>query len=314
LWDTFQDLDKNGDGRLDSTDMRAALSRSGIDLSSSTVQDIVRSLASGSQFGQPGKDGSGDEVYITFGEFRDFLIMLPRKATPFEIYKCESPSKLSLRWVGEADELVIVYQVRKRFSDGRGAARVDKEGDINVSFPKAPDGPQHSTASALFGKTKGKDRAVAEEQVQGQGQGDDFGDVEHEGEEVPEHEDRHEAWRFLLAGGIAGAGGSPLLNKYVVLIWLNQVSRTVTAPFDRLKIYLITTTSDPGPSTRAGRTGPVSSSSRAVANLWAAVGRIYADGGGLRAFWVGNGLNVTKIFPVRLSYLPYSPKLNIHYH
>lgn len=28
--------------------------------------------------------------------------------------------------------------------------------------------------------------------------------------------------------------------------------------------------------------------------------RIYIDGGGLKAFWVGNGLNVTKIFPVSL--------------
>jgi len=34
-------------------------------------------------------------------------------------------------------------------------------------------------------------------------EGEDFGD-EHEEEET--HEDRHEAWRFLLAGGIAGAG------------------------------------------------------------------------------------------------------------
>jgi solute carrier family 25 phosphate transporter 23/24/25/41 len=31
-------------------------------------------------------------MYITFGEFRDFLIMLPRRATPLEIYKCKSPS------------------------------------------------------------------------------------------------------------------------------------------------------------------------------------------------------------------------------
>jgi hypothetical protein len=28
------------------------------------------------------------------------------------------------------------------------------------------------------------------------------------------------------------------------------------------------------------------------------MGKIYADGGGVKAFWVGNGLNVVKIFPV----------------
>jgi hypothetical protein len=37
---------------------------------------------------------------------------------------------------------------------------------------------------------------------------------------------------------------------------------------------------------------------KGVGNLWGAVLRIYADGGGLKAFWVGNGLNVTKILPV----------------
>lgn len=114
LWDIFQDLDKNGDGRLDATEMRAALSRSGIDITPATVTDLVRFLASGSKATTAGKQtaeihggGEGlekradaatagssgpgvDDMYITFQEFRDFLIMLPRKATPFEIYKCES--------------------------------------------------------------------------------------------------------------------------------------------------------------------------------------------------------------------------------
>lgn len=111
LWDIFQDLDKNGDGRLDATEMRAALSRSGIDITQATVTDLVRFLASGARFSpaarrlqQSGNEAAAldrpagsavagvDEMYITFKEFRDFLIMLPRKATPFEIYKCELPA------------------------------------------------------------------------------------------------------------------------------------------------------------------------------------------------------------------------------
>ena len=63
---------------------------------------------------------------------------------------------------------------------------MDKEGDLNVSFPKAPGIP--------VGTGKGKEKA------------DDFGDtVDEEEVEMPQ-EDRHEAWRFLLAGGVAGAG------------------------------------------------------------------------------------------------------------
>ena len=87
LWETFQDLDKNGDGRLDAMEMRAALSRSGIDITPTTVADLVRFLASGSS--NTGPRAGSEDMYISFQEFRDFLIMLPRKATPFEIYKCK---------------------------------------------------------------------------------------------------------------------------------------------------------------------------------------------------------------------------------
>jgi solute carrier family 25 phosphate transporter 23/24/25/41 len=92
LWDTFQELDKNGDGRLDAVEMKAALSRSGIETTPAVVEDLVRHLAHG-VWKLPKKDTlSQEDMYITFGEFRDFLIMLPRRATPLEIYKCKSPS------------------------------------------------------------------------------------------------------------------------------------------------------------------------------------------------------------------------------
>ncbi|WRT65330.1 uncharacterized protein IL334_002273 [Kwoniella shivajii] len=270
LWDIFQDIDKNGDGRLDATELRAALSRSGVDITPATVSDLVQFLASNpaengtssssSSSGSGSNSNSNQKVkggilgpgpgdmYITFAEFRDFLIMLPRKATPFEIYK--------------------FYQVKKRTSDGRGAARVDKEGDISVSFPKAPNSSQQSTASGFFNPpSPHHDEEYADTPEEETGE-----------EEVVE--DRNEAWRFLLAGGIAGA-----------------VSRTVTAPFDRLKIYLITTQNPSSFSKEVQSNHPFRSGIRAVNNLWGAVNRIYIDGGGLRAFWVGNGLNVTKIFP-----------------
>lgn len=158
---------------------------------------------------------------------------------------------------------------------------MDKEGDLNVSFPKAP---------VLVAPANGK----------GKQREDDFGDTVDEEVEM-QAEDRHEAWRFLLAGGVAGAGTSTihtLLGGEVLT--MRVVSRSVTAPFDRLKVYLITTTTAPssGPS-NPSIIHPVGSVNRAFSNLWGAVVRIYGDGGGLRAFWVGNGLNVTKIFPVR---------------
>ena len=76
-------------------------------------------------------------------------------------------------------------------------------------------------------------------------------------------ETAYDACKYLLAGGIAGA-----------------VSRTCTAPFDRLKVYLITHSGTPE--------NPLT--------FFNAVRSIYS-GGGWKAFFVGNGLNVMKIIP-----------------
>ncbi|GAA5966510.1 hypothetical protein JCM3765_007594 [Sporobolomyces pararoseus] len=120
---------------------------------------------------------------------------------------------------------------------------------------------------------------------------------EEEGDEEEEEEEEEPgmfagAGKFLLAGGMAGA-----------------VSRTATAPFDRLKVYLITSPSSPKPSPTVSTTTttPSSSSStsslkpkktprRNAGSLAAAVRAVYSQGG-VKAFWTGNMLNVIKIFP-----------------
>ncbi|KAI0307316.1 mitochondrial carrier domain-containing protein [Multifurca ochricompacta] len=101
---------------------------------------------------------------------------------------------------------------------------------------------------------------------------------------VEEHhhiEDDHHSWlggttalKFLVAGGVAGA-----------------VSRTSTAPFDRLKVFLITRPPDLG-----GTSLHPDASVRGAKAIMSAIARIYAEGG-IAAFWVGNGLSVVKIFP-----------------
>lgn len=73
---------------------------------------------------------------------------------------------------------------------------MDKEGDINVSFPRAPG--TTSTSTALFGSKADKEKELDEVE-------DDFGDTI---DDSAPQADSHEAWRFLLAGGVAGAGKS----------------------------------------------------------------------------------------------------------
>ncbi|KAF9909319.1 hypothetical protein EC991_008830 [Linnemannia zychae] len=93
--------------------------------------------------------------------------------------------------------------------------------------------------------------------------------------------------RYLLAGAIAGA-----------------VSRTATAPLDRLKVYLITN-SMPALTGQAAQAGlkhiPKLSTPSAVAPvkqrlLWNAIVELYQQGG-VKTFFRGNGLNIIKIAP-----------------
>jgi Mitochondrial carrier protein len=69
------------------------------------------------------------------------------------------------------------------------------------------------------------------------------------------------------------------------------VSRTATAPFDRLRVFLITRPPDLGGASLAPKL-----SIGGIKTIASAVARIYTEGGVL-AFWTGNGLSVAKIFP-----------------
>lgn len=118
------------------------------------------------------------------------------------------------------------------------------------------------------------------------------GEEEEEEEDPHAHEwlEGHTALRFLLAGGVAGAG-----ECYSVLPSSTSrsfiVSRTCTAPFDRLKIFLITRPPDLGGTHITPK--PSIGGAKVIAS---AVARIYAEGG-ILAFWTGNGLSVAKIMP-----------------
>jgi len=273
LWDIFHELDRDGDGKLDEAELANALERNGIELTPSTLRDFVSLMSSGSPTSTMRPEGSRlkDKAYVTFSEFRDFLIMLPRKASMPEIYK--------------------FYQVKKRYPDGRGAARVNMEGDLNVSFPKTVSSTPPSPHKRHAVTTEDGERVIVDDETHNVVDGHDEENVQDE----EEYEDQdisgvNVAWKFLLAGGIAGL-----------------VSRTATAPFDRLKIYLITHVETPvelrNPlSVAKGDVASVAKESLKLGkmgfqHLGDAVRTIYVQGGGVRAFWVGNGLNVTKIFP-----------------
>ncbi|KAI0773450.1 mitochondrial carrier [Irpex lacteus] len=243
LWRIFHDeLDLDGNGHLEADELYFALQKAGINLDGTTLTEFMTFLSS-----------SPHSHAINFQEFRDFLLLMPRKVSPKEIFR--------------------YYTVKKYMGDdGRGAARVTMEGDVTLSAEDmSTDRPSQPAARQEVPPTPVDYEA------------DDLEDDDEYDEDdfYPHEEEEHHNWllgstaaRFLLAGGFAGA-----------------VSRTFTAPFDRLKIFLITRAPEAG-GTSLSPQAPV----RGVKAIASAVTRIYSEGG-VRAFWTGNGLSVIKILP-----------------
>ncbi|KKY19033.1 putative calcium dependent mitochondrial carrier protein [Diplodia seriata] len=85
---------------------------------------------------------------------------------------------------------------------------------------------------------------------------------------------------YFAAGGVAGI-----------------VSRTTTAPLDRLKVYLIAQTSTAETAVQAAKSGaPVVAAKQGAKSLLVASKELWAAGG-MRSLYAGNGLNVVKVMP-----------------
>ncbi|EGX47144.1 hypothetical protein AOL_s00097g190 [Orbilia oligospora ATCC 24927] len=101
--------------------------------------------------------------------------------------------------------------------------------------------------------------------------------------DVTLNDDLFESIGFFLAGGAAGV-----------------VSRTATAPFDRLKVYLIAQT-DVGQTKEAVKTaavkGEVGQLAKTATRPMRDAIRTLWNAGGVRSFFAGNGLNVVKVLP-----------------
>ncbi|KAI0254397.1 mitochondrial carrier [Lactifluus subvellereus] len=248
LWHIFHnELDLDSNGHLDAEELTVALQKAGVQVSPSILSDFMISLTA-----------SPHSHSISFQEFRDFLLLLPRRVSTKEIYQ--------------------FYEVRKFLGDdGRGAVRVTMEGDVSLSAEDKP--PDY-----LIYRPPAIERIPLMDHDLRPSDVEDVDEDEDDDLLLEEHhhiEDDHHGWlggatalKFLAAGGVAGA-----------------VSRTSTAPFDRLKIFLITRPPDLG-----GTSLHPGASVRGAKAIVSATVRIYAEGG-IAAFWVGNGLSVVKIFP-----------------
>ncbi|KAL4867141.1 hypothetical protein BDV12DRAFT_198489 [Aspergillus spectabilis] len=269
LWQLFQSIDRNRNGEIDKTELKTAFSRSGVTVSKAKLDDFFADV-------DTNKDG-----VITYPEWRDFLLFLPGYSS---------------------------YDLHAVLSYYTATGNLNPEGDVHINDLQGL-GTDHSFLTRYILAIKSFLYTLpahilttlipsAHAEAPQPAFADDTSVCESESKlewlPIPRTVAMWMSFRYyeqkltentpqlgyFIAGGIAGA-----------------VSRTATAPLDRLKVYLIAKTgSNPSPITAAKDGAPIKAAGRASKTLADAVKELWRAGG-IRSMFAGNGLNVVKVMP-----------------
>ncbi|EEC18754.1 ADP/ATP translocase, putative, partial [Ixodes scapularis] len=235
----FKKLDVNEDGQIDIKDLTTGLRKLGLPHSPGSAEKFI-------QASDTGKDGS-----VSFAEFVHYII--EHEKNLMVVFKSLDANRDGTL---DATEIQTSFQrlgVNIDYDEAvRLLRRMDKDGSLSISFEEwrdyllfHPSSEIHDIISHWRHATYvdiGEDTLVP----------DDFTDEEiHTGM----------WWRHLVAGGVAGA-----------------VSRTCTAPLDRLKVFL-----------QVSQGSEFRSIQQCLRHM--------LNEGGVGSLWRGNGINVIKIAP-----------------
>ncbi|KAH7080509.1 calcium dependent mitochondrial carrier protein-like protein [Paraphoma chrysanthemicola] len=272
LFGLFKSIDHNNDGRISKTELRDALRRAGLAVPNSSLDGFFKEV-------DTNNDGS-----ISFEEWRDFLLFIPVSAPNLQSVMTYFSATMKVNPEGDvliSDDTIQGLGTAQRFLHFFfGSIFLVANTPPYTSFSSdyyaplemaSPPAPSHAISQTLPPRSEGAgelDASLAEVHT---GLVESFGTVliacvPHAG--------------YFVAGGIAGI-----------------VSRTSTAPLDRLKVYLIAQTGAAEEAVAAAKSGNVF---RAALNAWKPLATAMKElwqAGGMRSLYAGNGLNVIKVMP-----------------
>lgn len=295
----FKSIDKNQDGRLNKDELRAAFRRAGLAVPNRRLNGFFDEI------------DMNNDGYISFDEWRDFLLFMPAHggSSPLEaamsyyssivVLNAEGDSMVSeetLEGLGTTGFLLqaLFGSILKLAQPVPSPALEEAVGSDPPSAstlldPLLPQPLINSNQQQL----QSRQIAVAVEPPASTTTG--FISIDDEAFDTmdssnnsskPPSKRAFELTDYLpnpgyfLAGALAGG-----------------VSRTATAPLDRMKVYLlVNTNTDQMTFATMKRVGPLATIRHMGKPIGNAITSLYKSGG-LRTFFAGNGLNVVKIMP-----------------
>ncbi|KAH7311645.1 mitochondrial carrier domain-containing protein [Stachybotrys elegans] len=308
LYVLFKLIDKDGNGKLDKRELQVAFKTAGLTVSNRRLSEFFEDM------------DRNNDGYVTFEEWRNFLLFLPTGGYDTRLHAVLSYYNSVVNVTPEGDSTVreetleglgMEASSRSIFHDIFGSllrvAFPFGQSPISASKPRisstdttSPTDTSSSSSTTTTTENLAMDARLAEagytvEDLEGQrmaavdeaddGTEGDLQDPVSTGALKGQKTFRLTAFipdpGYFLAGAIAGG-----------------VSRTATAPLDRLKVYLLVNTKTGSDSAleaiKRGR--PLAALQTAATPFRDAVKDLFRSGG-FKGFFAGNGLNVIKIMP-----------------
>ncbi|KAG4444432.1 hypothetical protein IFR05_000023 [Cadophora sp. M221] len=287
----FHSIDRDQDGKLNKGELRNAFKTAGLAVPNSKLDQF---------FGEVDQNHDG---YISFAEWRDFLLFLPTQKSPgLKAVMSYYSSAVTLNAEGDTS-------ISEETLEGLGMESKSRFSSLSVLFGaiiKIADNSPRTTrttptdsippqtvpeldippeASATIYETQITDQTLpAETKMKSKNKTAESKEQEFSEDVAPVEKllltDILPDPGYFAAGAVAGV-----------------VSRTSTAPLDRLKVYLIANIGPAKGSVDAVKKGDAVGAAKKVGRPLVDALKELWKAGGIRSLFAGNGLNVIKVMP-----------------
>ncbi|EEU42592.1 uncharacterized protein NECHADRAFT_95722 [Fusarium vanettenii 77-13-4] len=301
LFALFRAIDKDGNGKLDKLELQTAFKNAGLTLSNRRLAEFFNDM------------DLNNDGYVSFDEWRNFLLFMPPHDHDSQLHAVLDFYYSVVSVTPEGDTLVSEETLEGLGTDGFRSLFSTLFGSLlRVAFPfdgsKPPADRTISAQPAVPSILDDEPQDATENMATAAAV--PYPDYDDPATETPP--EVAESLSQLVGDGTHGhtTGVSTVHKKYRLTDFVPDpgyfvagaiaggVSRTATAPLDRLKVYLLVNTTiraeTAGAALKQGR--PVAALKNAAKPFSDAI-RELVRSGGVRSLFAGNGLNVVKIMP-----------------